>query len=146
MIDAMSRRSSGQTGVEMPALKGYGLPLPSLPEQRAIATALSDVDALLTKLDQFIVKKRDLKQAAMQQLLTGQTRLPGFGGEWEVKQVEGCIFNFRRQIKERLRCRRWAVLGCGYGVGFNRWTTHRVEDHELFRRLSQQRRPRNAQR
>lgn len=59
--------------------------LPALPEQRAIATALSDVDALLAKLDQFIAKKRDLKQAAMQQLLTGQTRLPGFSGEWEVK-------------------------------------------------------------
>ena len=60
------------------------VPLPPLPEQRAIATALSDVDALLSKLDQFIAKKRDLKQAAMQKLLTGQTRLPGFGGEWGV--------------------------------------------------------------
>lgn len=87
LIDALSRRSSGQTGVDMPALKGYGLPLPRLPEQRAIATALSDVDALLAKLDQFIAKKRDLKQATMQQLLTGQTRLPGFGGEWEVKRL-----------------------------------------------------------
>jgi type I restriction enzyme S subunit len=57
---------------------------PTLPEQRAIAATLSDVDALLAKLDQFIAKKRDLKQAAMQQLLTGQTRLPGFSGEWEV--------------------------------------------------------------
>ncbi|MDP2224405.1 restriction endonuclease subunit S [Nitrosomonas sp.] len=55
---------------------------PPLPEQRAIAAALSDVDALLAKLDQLIAKKRDLKQAAMQQLLTGQTRLPGFCGEW----------------------------------------------------------------
>ena len=51
-----------------------------LPEQRAIATALSDVDALLGGLDRLIAKKRDLKQAAMQQLLTGQTRLPGFAG------------------------------------------------------------------
>jgi type I restriction enzyme, S subunit len=63
------------------------LPLPPLPEQRAIATALSDVDALLTGLDRLIAKKRDLKQAAMQQLLTGQTRLPGFQGEWEVKTL-----------------------------------------------------------
>ena len=47
-------------------------------EQLAIATALSDVDALLGGLDRLIAKKRDLKQAAMQQLLTGQTRLPGF--------------------------------------------------------------------
>ena len=71
----------------MPALKGYGLPLPPLPEQRAIAAALSDVDALLAKLDQLIAKKRDLKQATMQQLLTGQTRLPGFSGAWEVKPL-----------------------------------------------------------
>jgi type I restriction enzyme S subunit len=63
------------------------LPLPPLPEQRAIATALSDVDGLLGGLDRLIAKKRDLKQAAMQQLLTGQTRLPGFHGEWEVKAI-----------------------------------------------------------
>lgn len=62
------------------------MPVPPKSEQRAIATALSDVDALLAKIDQLIAKKRDLKQAAMQQLLTGQTRLPGFSGEWEVKR------------------------------------------------------------
>ena len=56
-------------------------------EQRAIAEALRDVDGLLAALDRLIAKKRDLKQAAMQQLLTGQTRLPGFHGEWEVKQI-----------------------------------------------------------
>ena len=56
---------------------------PTEAEQRAIATALSDVDALLGGLDRLIAKKRDLKQAAMQQLLTGQTRLPGFSGEWD---------------------------------------------------------------
>ena len=65
----------------------YKVVLPPFPEQRTIATALSDVDALLAKLDEFIDKKRDLKQAAMQQLLTGQTRLPGFSGEWEVKRL-----------------------------------------------------------
>ena len=63
------------------------IPLPPDAEQRAIAAALSDVDALLDGLDRLIAKKRDLKQAAMQQLLTGQTRLPGFHGEWEVKRL-----------------------------------------------------------
>ena len=63
------------------------IPVPPPPEQRAIAAALSDVDALLGGLDRLIAKKRDLKQAAMQQLLTGQTRLPGFHGEWEVKRL-----------------------------------------------------------
>jgi len=63
------------------------IPFAPEPEQRAIATALSDVDALLGALDRLIAKKRDLKQAAMQQLLTGQIRLPGFHGEWEVKRL-----------------------------------------------------------
>jgi type I restriction enzyme S subunit len=67
------------------------MPVPPLPEQRAIAQALSDVDSLLTSLDRLIAKKRDLKQAAMQQLLTGQTRLPGFSGEWEVKTLEELV-------------------------------------------------------
>ena len=60
---------------------------PVLAEQRAIAAALSDVDALLLGLDQLIAKKRDLKQAAMQQLLTGQARLPGFDDEWRETQL-----------------------------------------------------------
>lgn len=64
---------------------------PSGSEQRAIATALSDMDALLDGLDRLIAKKRDLKQATMQQLLTGQTRLPGFEGEWEEKQLGDCL-------------------------------------------------------
>ena len=60
---------------------------PSSDEQQAIATALNDVDTLLDSLDRLIAKKRDLKQAAVQQLLTGQTRLPGFSGEWELKRL-----------------------------------------------------------
>ena len=58
------------------------LPVPPPSEQRAIAGALSDVDKLLEALEKLIAKKRAIKQAAMQQLLTGKTRLPGFGGEW----------------------------------------------------------------
>jgi type I restriction enzyme S subunit len=54
---------------------------------------LSDADTLLGALDRLITKKRDLKKAAMQQLLTGQTRLPGFEGEWEVKRL-GDMFTF----------------------------------------------------
>jgi type I restriction enzyme S subunit len=63
------------------------LPLPPLPEQHAIAEALSDVDGLLDGLDRLITKKRDLKQASAQQLLTGQTRLPGFKGEWQITRL-----------------------------------------------------------
>ncbi len=63
------------------------MPLPPPPEQRAIAEALGDADGLIAALAAVIAKKRDLKQAAMQHLLTGKTRLPGFSGEWEVKRL-----------------------------------------------------------
>ena len=59
------------------------IPVPrKMPEQRAIAEALSDVDELIAGLEKLIAKKRAVKTAAMQQLLTGKTRLPGFSGEW----------------------------------------------------------------
>lgn len=77
-----------QTHLLNPVFQNCPIPLPpTLEEKQAIGAALSDVDALLTKLDQLITKKRDLKQAAMQQLLTGQTRLPGFSGPWQVKRL-----------------------------------------------------------
>jgi type I restriction enzyme S subunit len=84
---AIEETSVGSTMINLnqSTLAGLKVQFPPLPEQRAIATALSDVDGLLGALDRLIAKKRDLKQAAMQQLLTGQTRLPGFRGEWEVK-------------------------------------------------------------
>ena len=63
-------------------LSNVEMVLPGAEEQRAIAAALSDVDALIGALDRLIAKKRDLKQAAMQQLLTGKTRLPGFTRKW----------------------------------------------------------------
>jgi type I restriction enzyme S subunit len=74
-------------GIRGSELRELRIPSPSLTEQQAIASALSDIDALLDSLDSLIAKKRDLKQAAMQQLLTGQTRLPGFSGEWDVKRL-----------------------------------------------------------
>jgi type I restriction enzyme S subunit len=57
---------------------------PEATEQEAIAEALSDADALIESVEKLIAKKRDLKQAAMQQLLTGQRRLPGFNQPWEL--------------------------------------------------------------
>jgi type I restriction enzyme S subunit len=56
-------------------------------EQHAIAEALSDVDGLIEALEALIAKKRAIKQASMQQILTGKTRLPGFSEEWETKQL-----------------------------------------------------------
>lgn len=77
------KQTTNLASINKTALGGLPVLVPNADEQRAIAAALSDVDALLGGLDRLIAKKRDLKRAAMQQLLTGQTRLPGFHGEWE---------------------------------------------------------------
>ena len=63
------------------------LSIPPYDEQLAIAESLSDVDGLLNALEALIAKKRAIKQAAMQQLLTGKTRLSGFSGVWETVQM-----------------------------------------------------------
>jgi type I restriction enzyme S subunit len=84
-----SRHNSG--GAQQSLNRNFIAPIPiGVPrktEQHAIAEALSEVDGLLGALERLIAKKRDLKQAAMQQLLTGQTRLPGFSGPWVVKRL-----------------------------------------------------------
>ena len=67
--------------IGLPYFKKYQVPLPPLAEQRAIAEALSDVDALINALDALITKKRHIKQGTMQQLLTGKKRLPRFTGD-----------------------------------------------------------------
>jgi type I restriction enzyme, S subunit len=99
-VQQMSMRS-GQPGINGNEYALMPLPKPPINEQRAIATALSDVDALLEGLDRLIAKKRDLKQAAMQQLLTGQTRLPGFEGEWEVKRLGEHVTFLRNGVNSR---------------------------------------------
>ena len=68
-------------------------PVPSIAEQRAIAEALSDVDGLIAALDKKIAKKRLLKQGAMQQLLTGKKRLPGFTDEWKYVALEHLLLH-----------------------------------------------------
>ncbi len=73
-----------QKFISLGVLRQIEIPLPPLPEQTAIATTLSDVDALISSLDALISKKKQIKQGAMQELLSGKRRLPGFSGEWEV--------------------------------------------------------------
>ena len=80
--------SSAQPGLSVSKLLSLDIArAPTKAEQEAIAEALSDADALIESLDQLLAKKRHLKQGAMQELLTGKKRLPGFSGEWEVKRL-----------------------------------------------------------
>ncbi|MET4424264.1 restriction endonuclease subunit S [Bradyrhizobium sp. RT3a] len=83
-----SMNGSALQEIPIATLRGFEIATPrSETERCVIAAALNDADELLSGLDRLITKKRDLKQAAMQQLLTGQTRLPGFHGEWQVKPL-----------------------------------------------------------
>lgn len=143
-------------------LVGIPIKLPSLPEQRAIAAALSDVDALIGALDQLIAKKRDLKQAAMQQLLTGKTRLPGFSGEWNVARIDELAsiktgakntqdriddgeypFFVRSQEVERINTYSYdgeAVLTAGDGVGTGKvfhYINGRFDVHQRVYRIAE---------
>lgn len=85
----LTRQGAGRYKLTKATLEKLPCAIPPLDEQRHITEALKDADSLLSTLDQLITKKRDIKQAAMQQLLTGETRLPGFSGEWEVKRLGG---------------------------------------------------------
>lgn len=93
--------SAIQTGVphtNLGILRKYRLPVPTtILEQQAIAEALGDADALIEGLEALISKKRDIKQGAMQELLTGDRRLLGFGGAW-VSQLVSQIFDFGRSV------------------------------------------------
>ena len=61
---------------------------PTIEEQQRIATALSDVDSLINNLEKLIAKKKNIKQGAMQQLLTGKKRLKGFESEWKTVSIK----------------------------------------------------------
>jgi type I restriction enzyme S subunit len=79
----------------------FAIPLPpTITEQEAIAEALSDADALIEAVEQLLTKKRQVKQGAMSELLTGKRRLAGFSGEWEVKKL-GQLANIQRGASPR---------------------------------------------
>jgi restriction endonuclease S subunit len=92
---AVSDRSGGTTHkrIARGALGKIAIQLPPLSEQEAIAEALSDADALIESLSLLLAKKRQIKQGAMQELLTGKKRLPGFSGAWSEKSL-GELFQF----------------------------------------------------
>lgn len=88
--------------------------VPPLAEQRRIAGALSDVDELISALGKLIEKKRNIKTGAMQQLLTGKTRLPGFKGKWVEKRLGECGYCFNGITGK---------LGSDFGHGVSRYIT-----------------------
>lgn len=96
-----SAKGAAQGNLSVSDVLDYRFPLPPLHEQRAIATALTDVDDLLTSLDRLIAKKRAIKQGVMHDLLTGRKRLPGFSGEWEVRRLGDHLRVLRNGVNSR---------------------------------------------
>jgi len=85
-------------GLSKTALRKIRVSVPPVAEQRVIAKALSDANALVVSLDELIAKKRDVKQAATQQLLTGRTRLPGFAQPWSDEPL-GSLLQYEQPTK-----------------------------------------------
>ena len=94
------------TGTGVPTLNRnsvheHKVVIPPLAEQQAIATVLSDIDELISALGKLIEKKRNIKTGAMQELLTGKTRLPGFKGKWVEKTFCEFISRFATGLNPR---------------------------------------------
>ena len=114
---------SGVPGVNRNDLHALRVRIPpTVEEQKAIATALSDIDNLLGVLDRLIAKKQDLKQAAMQQLLTGKKRLPGFKAEWNIKRLANVltICHGRSQHEVQVEDGLYPILATGGQIGRSR--------------------------
>jgi type I restriction enzyme S subunit len=94
---------NGQPNLNTTLIGELRIPLPSTKsEQTAIATALSDTDALIENLEKLIAKKRNIKQGVMQELLTGRKRLAGFNGEWmKIKLGDICDIRKGQLITEK---------------------------------------------
>ena len=113
-----------KAGMNLSTVRKIRLVFPPLPEQHAIAAAMSDVDNLIASLDQLIAKKRDLKQGAMQTLLTGKIRLPGFdakGGykhtgagvipeDWQLRPLLTAVRVARGQVDPKIEPYRSMIL------------------------------------
>ncbi|MEK7761923.1 MAG: restriction endonuclease subunit S [Nitrospirota bacterium] len=90
------RFNSGTAQPKLNKQTCFGIPIalpPTKAEQEAIAEALSDADTLIESLEQLLTKKHQLKQGAMQELLTGKKRLPGFSGKWEMRRLGECLIS-----------------------------------------------------
>ena len=85
-IDSFQAGGNRQ-GLNFNQIRSFVIPLPKLSEQAAIAEVLTDVDNLIASLDNLIRKKQAIKEATMQQLLTGRTRLPGFNERWSKVEI-----------------------------------------------------------
>lgn len=116
------------------------IPIPKIEEQTAIAEALSDADGLIFSLQKLIEKKKAIKQGAMQELLTGKKRLPGFSGEWEELNFAGSAKLKARIGWQGLTASEYLQSGYAYlvtGTDFHngkiKWETCHIVDEKRYK-------------
>ena len=121
---------SAQLGLGRRAVLEQPISFPPLKEQEAIAEALSEANAAIESLNALIAKKRDVKQATMQQLLAGRTRLPGFTADWkEVRLGEICELSLAASKKSRTDGRgRYIIADMGSVSKDGSFLTHKTTD------------------
>ncbi len=83
----LSAGDGGRGGLNKQILQNLEIAMPPLNEQHHIASALTSIDNLISSLGKLIEKKKNIKQGAMQQLLTGQIRLKGFSEPWVYRKI-----------------------------------------------------------
>jgi type I restriction enzyme, S subunit len=87
-LRGMSTGDSGRGGLNLTIIRSIYVAFPDYKEQELIAEVLTDSDSLIQALENLISKKRNIKQGTMQELLTGNIRLPGFSGEWKTLKLK----------------------------------------------------------
>lgn len=110
---------SGQPQIVRGPLANFMVAIPPLIEQDEIAKALDGIDNLIASLDALVAKKRDIKQAAMQQLLTSKTRLPGFTREWRQSTLGDVLRVRHGRDQKAIQCDdgHFPILATGGEIG-----------------------------
>lgn len=97
LIDKLSRRSSGQTGVDLDALNNFPMPLPSIEEQNQIIKVIKLAEDMVLKQEQLIEKKKEFKKGLMQKLLSGEVRFKEFDDKWKKAKLDNYIEPISRE-------------------------------------------------
>ena len=121
--------STGGTvqGIKGSLLHNLKIAYPKIEEQTAIATALSDTDALIDSLEKLIAKKQAIKQGAMQELLTGKRRLKGFSGEWKEINLAAASKMKARIGWQGLTTGEYLSEGYAYLITGTDFNSHRID-------------------
>lgn len=129
-LRSLSTGDGGRGGLNLTIIRNIWLKFPTKPEQTAIATALSDTDALLAELEKLLAKKHAIKTATMQQLLTGKTRLPEFAHRAD-GTPKGSLKTEWGDIPED-----WEVMALGNLLNYEQPIRYIIQNNEILEKGS----------